>query len=551
MFENGPIIPERPKETPEELRKKLTTIPDTPGALRKTLSKENVQRFMQILTSPTATETDWLVLCGDLTPDQADQYWSATGDYDTCANELTELAVKLADDLRPRLGAIVKSELNGQKNEGLDNLFRSLQNLYLARFEPLKKLRLGSEHIASGFMHQIMALVGSDLIDMMNDPKTDRNSASAIRAFLDRFGGAIHEATGITFGGIQFNNEKAAYREAFKNEEHLINLDQAFGVVSEYSEEDRQRISAENKEVLAFVKTEALYKKIPLVTLSDSGPQIIMMRDGSAPGESYSRLLPTVRINFQEGIQIGFPGFKKDKDGQLYCDYGINPNIVNFKIDPATGDLTFITSGLPLSQVVSTDRYLAMQNYVLRKLRDYLTSKDPDIEDLFAYSPTELNAQKERIEAAEKGADTPGDQAKELVVSEDVNSEDAQSESWQYIPATEEPSVASSVETTLVLPKHIRALVMNRISGARADDILAALRKMLGKEVRVEGSHHFFRSERTGVALPVPRHSQGSKREIALGLILNNLKTWQYSPTELAIELGAKIPEKIMKGLPS
>lgn len=45
----------------------------------------------------------------------------------------------------------------------------------------------------------------------------------------------------------------------------------------------------------------------------------------------------------------------------------------------------------------------------------------------------------------------------------------------------------------------------------------------------------------------MPRHSQSSKNQISLGLVLNNLKSWGYTPFELATELGVKIPERMLK----
>lgn len=551
MFEKGiPPVSENPKEKSDALWNKLTNIPSTSGTLRKTLSTEQVRKFMEVMTSTRAVETDWLCMTGSLTPDQAEQYITASGDFDRCTNELTLLATQMADSLRPKLALMVKLESDGRRNEGLHNLFRSLHNLYDARFESLKGVSIPRNALlASGFLHQILALVGSDLIDMADDARTPASSAQAIRTFLHQYGAHIFEQTGITFGGIQFNNEKRAYKNTLNDPQNREILEQTIGFTTDHPSRDSDILEQENLDLLDAVRDEAIYKTIPLVTLSDENPQIIALRDDPINGKNYGRLLPVVRINFNSQKKIDFPGYKKDAQGQPYCDYGIHPGIVNFTISPETGDLGFITSGLPLSEIMTTDRYRTLQNYVLRKLKSYLDSKTPDIEDLFVYSPTEV-----AVDKPETSVTTTLHQETHPIGDEDESTAQIESYDQQEQPTTppatpsDEQSDLDSTETKLYLPKHMRALIMDRIRGARADDLLAALRRMLGKEVRIEGSHHFFRSERTGIALPVPRRSQRSSHEISLGLILDNLKTWRYTPMELAQELGVKIPEKLLKG---
>ena len=508
---------------------------------------------MTIMTSPGAIESDWLYACGSLTPEQVDQYWIATGEYDVCAHELTNLALTIAHDFKPKLLQLVKNELAGRKNEGIYNFFGAMVGLYEARVKLLLKTQAsGNAQLGQGFVRQVMALVGSDLMDIAEEPGTDRRAKETIDHFISQQRRAAQEHTGVDFYGYQFHSEKSAYRQSLENPDNAASLDTVIGLKEALSEEGRAKIIKDNALFLATANEEALYKKIPLVTLHAAKPQIIFMRDDEASGQSYNRKLPAVRINFRANEQIGFPEFHQDKNGNLYCDYGIRANIVNCTIDPVTGDLCFITSGIPLHQVLPNDRYLVLQNYVLQQLKNYLTSKDPDIEDLFVYSPTELASQKERMAHEEEPAERtllpddvheePGDvlhptrENEEAVLADTLPTQKA---------ATEKPPE----EGVFAIPKHVRATIMHRISGARPADIFAALRRLLGPEVRVEGDHFFFRSERTGIALPVPMHSRKSKNEIALNLLLNNLRVWQYSPLELAIELGVKIPEKVLKKL--
>lgn len=536
---------EQQKPNPDMMWKKLTTMPETPGTLRKMLAGDNVKEYMQIMTSPHAVEAGWLVLCGDLTEDQADQYKHVSGDFHACLHELTDLALKMSQDFKPRLMELVKMDMRGLKKEGISNLFQSIFALTQFRHEQIKSLPKGGEKyigkLADYFSIRIMALIGSDLMDIMEDDKVDRDVKDAVKQTLAYMNMTFLRAGEVDFPGIIYHLEKNTYKKAFANEKNQENLDKAIGFNGEYETDERERISAETDKSFAIIRKEAFYKKIPLTELNNKEPQIIALRDDPNTGLRCADIA-AFRINFSQK-PISFPSIKKTKTGSIVSDLRITPDIVDFNINPVTGDLCFVTSGVPLDQIISKDRYLALKNYVLLKIKGYLESKEPDIEDLFAYSPSELEAREKKIDSEEKSrhlAEIPADLVQKPA----------------EMPGTDKPvqytagiTPEVSQKEKLILPKNIRVMIMDKISGARAEEVLAALRRMLGKEEKTKGSHIFFRSERNGMVLPVPKHSQKDEHHISLPLILNNLKLWQYDPVELALELGLKMPKRLSNGI--
>lgn len=525
------------KEKLKELALKLRTIPETSGALRRTLSTDNVQKFMQIMTSSEITDLDILCLSGEMSAKEAEQYLWASGDYSKCAHNLTELALKMAREFKEKLQTLVRNELRGQRNEGIYNLFNAITDLFLVRAKQLENLRVFGTQLGESFIFQVLALVGSDLIDLMDDPRIDIRQKSKIKNVIDDLNAHYLEKEGCAFVGIQLYSEKTAYKRICDNPVNRAMLDGVIGFSGEYDSEDRLAIERENYGNLAFIKREAVYKKIPLVTVNPENPQIILMRGGGSDVMDESLMLeilmPDIRINFCSEKKIGFPKLEK-RMGRNQYDYEIREGVLNLRIDPETGDLCFITGGIPIHQIISRDRYLALQKYLLHSLKIFLEGKYPDIDDLFVYSPVDMSGKQTEVLVSERSKE------------KDDFSVAREEEDREYISHTQENSLldAREKEAPLVLPKHYRTAIMDRINGARAEDILHALRRMLGGEVRTEGSHYFFRSKRNDVILPVPKHSRGSRHHISPSLIINNLRAWGYRPLELAIELGANIPKK-------
>ncbi len=537
---------EKIRVNPDEVRRRFTEIPNTPGSIRKVLGGKNALRLMQILTSDQAIEADWLFECDEITDEQREQYLDATGDRAACTGALVQLASEIAQEIKPRLPTLVAREGRGEKKETVTEIINAALYLCDAKTEPFKGTSSAVTNFAFEFLMNLFAFIGADLIELLGNDAVNVSVQDEAQKIIYRYRDWSKRDLGVDFQGYQFYQEHFFYEVTLSDEENLETLDTIINFSENFTEEEHNALVKEKDDLLEYVKKEALYKKIPLVTLSEKNPQVILQRDDEG-GEQYGDILGVAILNFVHGEPVEFPGFLKDVHGNVYCDFGIRDNIVCLHINPTKGDLNFITGGVPVRDLVGKDRYVALQVYLLKGLRSYLDSKEPDIEDFFFDVSTQENLEQSGVSPDEPIQEQSEIDDTQKMVIPDISEE--VSPVWKYVPQSDQaeiedtPSLAGGEN----ISKHVRGLIMNKISGARAEEILDALRKMLGQEVRIVGSHHVFKSERTGKTMPIPRHSQSSKNHISLGLILDNLKVWGYSPLELATELGVKIPEKLLK----
>lgn len=543
MFEDG--VRERGKapESPEVLMARLTQMPETSGKLRAMFTPKFVEEFMRIMTSPQAVEIDCFLLSGEMTPQEAYQYNIASGNHDVCGQQLTDLALRIANHFRPNLARMVRNDMRGGSGgkthkEGIFQFFQEMEQLQWSRFERITDLRVTSYRLATNFEHALMAVIGADLIELLFEKGTEKAVETQVKSFITRIDDIFLRKKGMNFPGIQFYKERQGGRQVFEGRKNARCLASVTHIPDSIDDHWRADIRKGIEADFQYIRQEVPYKRVPLVTVHASNPQIIVMRDD--PSRYKRRGICEGRVNFRDELLPGFPEFERDNQGGTFSSYAVLPNVVNFEVNPVNGDLCFITSGVPLTQIMSADQYLALQHFILSGLRDYLAGKDPDIEDLFMLRP------KEREQEAP---------APEGIVSEEVTMP-ASGNRPESVWARDSEGGAIVTDETFakqevpdnVLPKNFRRVVVDCINGARARDILGALRRMLGDEVRIKSSHHSFRSPRTRVTMPVPKHSQGSPHHISLPIILNDLRAWGYTPLELAVELGLDVPDRFLPG---
>lgn len=552
-------LEKKQERDPEKIWRNLVAKPEISNAIKRTLSAVNVEKFLEIMTSPRAIEADWFCICGYLSKEQAEQYIVAAGDHDECRQELTDLALKISIEIKPSLEQLVENDIINKKNSGIDNVFNSLRKLHRCRVENFRNIPMYITTLGDYFVEITGALIAADLIELADEEKVDDRIKNKINQFIDSWRISFSINAGKDFTGNYFYRERLVLRKSFESKENIRMLNKVINYNGEYSEENRLRIENEIKTNLEALRGDSVYKKIPPITLNEENPQIILMKDFSDEG-SYCGNPCYGCMNFRRE-KIGHPEIRKNKQGRSAYIFEANRGVVNFNINPATGDLCFIGTGTSFDQIIPKDQHLTLKNYILKKLREYLESKEPDKEDLFVYSKEELVVREEEIEKR-KEEEKKTQVAEIKTENEDVRLEenehfetvDANSEvDWQYIPyELTEKNVSqdkNNKEEMFVLPKNFRVAVMNRISGAKPSDIFSALGRMMGKHKKQEGGHRFFYSERTGMTMPIPLHSRKSKDSMALGTVLNSLNVWGYHPVELAMELGLEIPKRIIGNL--
>ncbi len=523
----GAETAETPKN-PDQFAEKLRRLPHVPGEVRAKLGKEFVAKFMAIMTSDEAIETDVLRLSGELTREQVVQYDYATENFATCIRQLNDLAIILADSIRPNLTSLVQREIEGRNKEGVVFLFRCVNLLINSRFAGLEELKLRSTFLTNYFREVFRSVVGADLIYLAINPDTPINISNKIQELVDALDKETKEITGGPFEGLNLVNQQESVRETLADSDAQDQIS-SYASLLTANEEDSTYLQKEIEADLISVKEQALYKYVPETTIHTERPQIVIIKNFvSKNKEEVSAILPVVRINFDTTKDIKLPAIDKNKVGTSTMMVPNEKLVINCTFDPTTGDLYFPSGQIPIKRVMDEDQYKILQRLVLKSYKDFLDSKEPDIEDLFkAGQPA---AEPNYI--IETQTDEPAAKPPEIATNETMDEpvlDQAEFRPVETVPTESQVEVESSV------PKHLRAQMMQKISGARSTDIINAFRELAGREVRVNGSHHIFRNSETGATYPIPVHAKG---KIPLGIIMDGIKVLGYTLADMAKILG-------------
>jgi predicted RNA binding protein YcfA (HicA-like mRNA interferase family) len=535
---------EKPKASPETdsalaLRKSLSRIPCVPVRLERTLTPAFTREYFQIMTSPEMVDIDWLTLKGELTPEQAMQYADLTGSFGLLSEKMNELAGKMAAHFSTAvLSGMVKNDMKGKSKEGIRNLFQQIENLWLYMPAQHRNKYCAYSFFAKTFNRHLMAFIGSRLLAMGLSAR-DPEVKEFILGFIDLCDRINRQHDGMEFPGIMLHNELVFYAKTLNEEENIKELDAVIGG-GKLTPEEKNALENKHETTLEEIRKEASYKKILLHRFGSGKPDMLFFGDDFQEGGYRYANFCAFRINFNKGFRIGYPKVEKDHFGNTTHDFENLNGIVNCTLNTQSGELSLIVNkAVNLSAVMSPDRYLRLKVYLLEQLRDYLVSKDPDIEDLFAPS-----VQEQRVKVA--------DEAKSVLPEGVFQGTDPEPETEpeppsipEYKPyerpaeekaADEQPVRIIPADDLKSLPKGKRKVIMDRIWGASGAEAMAAIKRMLDEPVRQVGSHVFFRSPRTNATLPVPNHDK-----IPPPLIISNLKDWGFSLAEYARELGAKV----------
>ena len=538
---------EKPKAAPEtdsaqDLRKSLSRIPFVPVRLERTLTSAFTREYFGIMTSPEMVDIDWLTLKGELTPEQAMQYADLTGSFGLLREKMNELTGKMAAHFGTVvLSEMVKNDMQGKNKDGIRNLFQQIENLALYMPAQHRNKYCAYSYFTKTFNRQLMAFIGSRLL-LMGLAAKNPDVKKFILGFIDFCSQINLQHDGFEFPGIMLHNELVFYSKTLNDGENIKELDAVIGG-GKLTPEEKTALEIKHKATLEEIRKEASYKKILMHRFGPGRPDMLLFGDDFQEGGYRYANFCAFRINFNKGFRIDYPKVEKDPFGNTTHDFENINGVVNCTLNTQKGELSLIVNkAVNLSAVMDTDRYLRLKVYLLEQLRDYLVSKDPDIEDLFAPSVQE---QRDKIAAEARDATRELPDTDVLPEGQFRGSEaEAGEPTFEYIPyakpASEETGAgletAMPVDDLKTLPKGKRKAVIDKIWGATGAEALAAIKRMLDEPVRQAGSHVFFRSPRTNATLPVPNHDN-----IPPPLIISNLRGWGFSLMEYARELGARI----------
>ena len=501
----------------------LLKKPDVSGSVRRTLGGDFVKELFEIMHCNMVIEPDWLMLTGQMSLEQAEQYVALSGDYERVIDRLNKLVSRMFDAYVSKLPSLIERDTRGKNSEGLFNLFDSVHQL--EKYTP--SVFQGIPNLYTGyfrsFVMNLYSLLGVELI------RISRSSdyKDHIRKYADFFIGYMNDqfraTAGLEFVGIQLFNEMLFYRSAFERKDNLGELDETIGY-RKLSLEERDGLSDSCKKMCNDVFKEASYKKILLHECKESCPQIVFLGDEVATNAAKYSGFCAFRINFNKDHKVGVPNIINPMPGVLCYDFRNIDGVVNFHLNPYSGELTLITNnGVNLNRVLDSDRYVLLKSYLIKQLYDYLSSKDPDLDDVINEGPLKICGEVSHSVA-------------------DVVENKGEDNNWSYVPYEEKRSdvVNDFVEQGDIssysnLPKKLKKLVMDKIWGAKGSEIFSAIKRLLGDSVRQRGSHMYFFSDRTNQVLPIPNHDV-----VAIPLLLNNLHEWGIDRLEFARALGVK-----------
>lgn len=518
---------------PSDFAERIKRIPEVPGTVIKTLGSDFVRKFSTLMTSDEVVEIDILLKSGELTREQVAQYAGATGIYSACRRMLTDLAVEFSNEVQPKLISFAKKDIEKRNNkEGLRHLFHCIDLLVDARFASFTDESLDCVVHGKMFYDSVRALVGADLVRLTANPGTPRAVRDKVDEILSVLQAQTARNDGLKhFEGVTLYTQQEALN-SIAGDENCVNQIEANADILEYDHSEFDSLDEETEADVHFVQNEALYKYIPASTIHDTKPQISIKRIETT--ESHGSFLddkPIVIINFDSDTKFEFPKVSHvDKMGFAVSELPMNNTAFTCALDLVTGDLYFATCNIPLKQVMNIELYRIMQRMILKGLRKYLESKEPDIEDLFINKPSSDEVPNYIIGNYE-GTISSTELESEVIPSP----EDEQVDMPVKDPEVDVPPKIEQLEVEKTIPKHERAQMMQKISGARPNEILDAFRKLAGREVRISGSHFIFRNSDTGITYPIPKHSKG---KIPLGIILDGIKALGYSVSEFAEKLG-------------
>ena len=503
----------------------LLRVPDVPGSLRQALNGDFVKEYFSIMRSRMVIEPDWLLLTGQMSLEQIEQYASLSGDYEVIIEKMDVLADRMVSFYIGRLNSYISNDLAGRHGAGLANLFSSIQRL--EGFIPVEygEMECLYVHLSKLFSHKLMSLLGAKLICMSRSDGCDARVKGFIDSFISNVEKQSREKLRMQFVGVQLFNEMVVCKNALLNKENLRFLDEMIGF-RELSDVEKKRISEQNLKACRDVYKEASFKRILFSSVRDAQPQVVLFGDDIIDGHSKYSGFCAFRINFDGGKSVGMPRIVKDVAGNMIYNFELAVGVVNFHLNPYSGELSLITnSGVNLGHILGEDRYLLLKAFLIGRLEDYLLMKDPDIDDIFCVSKPVVSSISDEV----------GDAVADVV---------DEYEKWCFCPnewnkvgdmADEfcAGDVVKSGDVKDGLSSRTKKLIMDKIWGAKGKDVISALKRLLGPCVRRCGSHVFFYSARTNMTLPIP-----DSCSVAPPLLMDNLNKWGISLLEFARALG-------------
>jgi predicted RNA binding protein YcfA (HicA-like mRNA interferase family) len=510
--------------SPEVAKVTLTQWPEIPAAIRNVFGSPNIKELIDILMDPGIVDVDMLFLTGQLNRDEFLQYLKRLPENLAAKEQISGIVQKMAGEIKAKIPQLVAATLRCDKKNDLTHI--------IIKLAKIKEILIVKKHgslrnmLVQDFYEKAMVMFYA----LLNDHFQGHDRQARDR-FLGAFGNMMNEiskAGSTGFSCTDFIQEREFYRDAMADPLYFGRMNELTGALVR-SEEERKEFKEELDLEFKEIEEAAQMKKI-CFTVYDYGSagKIVLMGDDLVNEREFYTQLCGVHVFLRPDEQPLPPDVR---DGKI--EFTISNGEIAFHVNRGSGELSFMTNqGTSLSTIMNPDQYLYLRSTVYMCLRQYLASKEEDIDDLFSKAdvpPKSISAEVQR-------------DVEEAVISIPLKVETERAETadqagiGKYVPYEKNEQVRKVED---VAPDRVsdktcrekRSEYLRRLKNVSGLKILAAVKNLLGgPSVRVQGSHHIILSNRTGKTYPIPVHGS---RPVKFGIILDCLEMWGIGLEEL------------------
>lgn len=504
-----------------EARERISRNIDLPGAVRKGLGFNNVRELVALFSQSEVQDMDILCMTGAMNDEEISQYLKILPDYDQLLVRIHEIVLQMMAQFRGELSRVRNADdLRLTMRSGLNNGIKAANNLKIT------DVRTYRNTLADLFIETYIY----EIFEAFQDYVVSKSLRSMNQVFYDIVAEScqIAKAEGKPeFQAGAVLDTKNELRTLLNEPESAKRFCEMTGQIP-LDDEQRHVLEQELASERSVILDEAQYKKINFTRIPFGESEMAIMCEDLFGKDNRTGFRQTcaVEISLNPHEKTRLPSSSVWPNGQRFAYFENRPGVFSFVVNRANGELCFLNNQVkPIRCVMSEDQYLFLKKAVYDALFNYLANKEPDIDDLF------------------KKASVIGDARSQL--TETVNADGAQNnedippvQTWTYVPWR--PSKSENETETFAQnyerersSKNIYPLV-KKLKGLKGNEVLSALRRILGDPLRIQGSHHIFKSPRNGVTYPVPIHGTDA---VKFPLLLGSLRQWGISLEEFCAEI--------------
>lgn len=445
---------------------------------------ENVQALKELVEDDTLRSMDMMILQGELDPGELLEFLLTSDEFADVYKEMRSIIDSMIDELEPKLEYYIKA-----KNRGNGNLWEGADCLTMEFFILAIKLQLPTDMPLlrntlmvrfSGMMLQEFYVRLYKYYLKTHPEDYDKRhiilekgalSLNSIKENeVDDLGEDFQDAFLVTANTYEALNENDKLIQ-----KHPQKLEQAFPKQPEQSEEEWHN---QLKELIDVSQTTKL--------------------------DPFSIKQGDLVVDFNENM------FDSPKENRIHLcvvdiHFGRKETLTIF-LNRYTGELTMHFDSLPLTDLVSPQTYNAIKSFVYDALTEYYVINPPKEQEERSYTQP-----KDLLEKLNENVESDNEFFTQIAGV--LNS---------YTDQLERNTRNLDRASKVLLWEEEEGKYARQIRGLSGNVVKGALTRLLGKPLKIEGSHHTFRC-RNGNKYPIDFHG---KKNVGTGLLIKCLKKY-------------------------